>query len=336
MNKELTTKDYNLKILDCLRYYIKKYPELRFQQILTNLNLIKDKNPLYNELSKETFKLLDNYINLKNKTDKLNEINEETKSINSENSFIKEYVNKSQKLFENSIEYALKSDNDICIKQNKKNYFNDNLDDNKEKQNNKLTLNEFNNIIKNNCNNLIHNYFYDLYELDDRSIIINNMYHYLWRTLIILDVNIEELLDNCFKTLPKFKLTDNYLYDIHLYILSYLFNNYIQIKYNNKFKLYKDFYNNILRFKFKEIQNNNYHGSMSDKTIYELTYEVNKDFESIYNKINNFINLYDDIKYLLTNKIDIHYINELNSNDIFEIEKIYSDEIKILMEELEN
>ena len=138
MNKELTTKDYNLKILDCLRYYIKKYPELRFQQILTNLNLIKVQNPLYNELSKETYKLLDNYINLKNKTDKLNEINEEDKNINSENSFIKEYVNKSQKSFEDSIKYALKTDNNICIKQKFKNYFNDN--DNEIKQNSKLTL----------------------------------------------------------------------------------------------------------------------------------------------------------------------------------------------------
>ena len=53
MNKKLTTQEYNLKILDCLKYYITKYPELRFQQILTNLNLIKDNNPLYNEESKQ-------------------------------------------------------------------------------------------------------------------------------------------------------------------------------------------------------------------------------------------------------------------------------------------
>ncbi len=375
MNKELTTKDYNLKILDCLRYYIKKYPELRFQQILTNLNLIKDKNPLYNELSKETFKLLDNYINLKNKTDKLNEINEEAKSINSENSFIKEYVNKSQKSFENSIEYALKSDNDICIKQNHKNYFNDNIYDkkqynkkpyikpnlkidnyfknkynktyfnnylnkiknNKTSQENKtkLSLNEFNDIIKEKCANVIHNYFYDLYELDDRSIIINNIYRYLWRNFIILNVNIEELINNCFKTLPKVELTDNYLYDIHLYILSQLFNTYIQIKYN--YDITETFNNNILRFEFQELQNDYYHGSISDKTMYELTYTFNPEFISTFKKIKDFVYLYNDIKTLLKSNNGIEYnINELNNNKIFEIDKNYINEINILMEELEN
>ena len=74
----------------------------------------------------------------------------------------------------------------------------------------------------------------------------------------------------------------------------------------------------------------------SDKTIYELTYDINQEFKSIYDKINNFITLYDDIKDVLTNKIDINYIKELNSHKIFELKLIYKNEIKTLMEELEN
>ena len=392
MSKKLTTQEYNLKILDCLRYYIKKYPELRFQQILTNLNLIKDNNPLYNEESKETYNLLDNYINSKNnknKSDKTNlgtvlknyvnilKENEKIKTNlknNIEDEYIKEYMNNTQKSFEDSIEYAFKTDN-TCIKQNHKNYFNDNIYDkkqcnkkpyikpnlkidnyfknkynktyfnnylnkiknNKTSQENKtkLSLNEFNDIIKEKCANVIHNYFYDLYELDDRSIIINNIYHYLWRNFIILNVNIEELINNCFKTLPKVELTDNYLYDIHLYILSQLFNTYIQIKYN--YDITETFNNNILRFEFQELQNDYYHGSISDKTMYELTYTFNPEFISTFKKIKDFVYLYNDIKTLLKSNNGIEYnINELNNNKIFEIDKNYINEINILMEELEN
>ena len=166
-------------------------------------------------------------------------------------------------------------------------------------------------------------------------IFMNNIYRYLWRNFIILNVNIEELINNCFKTLPKVELTDNYLYDIHLYILSQLFNTYIQIKYN--YDITETFNNNILRFEFQELQNDYYHGSISDKTMYELTYTWNPEFIATFKKIKDFVYLYNDIKTLLKSNNGLEYnINELNNNKIFEIDKNYINEINTLMEELEN
>ena len=55
-------QQYNKDIIKLLETYINKYPDIRFQQMLYNLNIIENNKDKFNEESKETFNKLNYYI----------------------------------------------------------------------------------------------------------------------------------------------------------------------------------------------------------------------------------------------------------------------------------
>ena len=55
-------QQYNKDIIKLLETYINKYPDISFQQMLYNLNIIENNKDKFNEESKETFNKLNNYI----------------------------------------------------------------------------------------------------------------------------------------------------------------------------------------------------------------------------------------------------------------------------------
>ena len=57
-------QQYNKDIIKLLETYINKYPDIRFQQMLYNLNIIENNKDKFNEESKETFNKLNYYITI--------------------------------------------------------------------------------------------------------------------------------------------------------------------------------------------------------------------------------------------------------------------------------
>jgi len=50
----MTRLEYNLQILDCLKAYAERYPDMRFGQMLTNLNIATHLKTYINYRSEET------------------------------------------------------------------------------------------------------------------------------------------------------------------------------------------------------------------------------------------------------------------------------------------
>lgn len=315
----------NLKILDILKKLIEENPELRFKQLLCDLNIINDKSDTYTEESSITLDKINNTMN--------------TKVIEKDLDAFKKYVDSLKTKEPELIDY----DYDIICSDKKKddideffeNYkFDESVyNEGEQKVEEKISLNEFNNIIKDNCEKLIINSFYDNYEYDDRSTIINNVYRYLWRQLIVYDINILDIINDIFKSIPKYEMANDFLYAVHMFIISKLFNTYIKIKYNNELKLNEYLYDNCIIFKFKEITNFSYHGSHKDDTIYELTYKtILDDF------IKRIKNLKQDIKFLIqnnllsNNKVELYNTKDIDNISI--LKDIYDQEVNKLMQDI--
>ena len=212
----------------------------------------------------------------------------------------------------------------------------DNKNDNDKNSISKLSLNEFYTIIRNNCANVICNYFYDNYEHDNRSIIINKIYRYLCKNLITYNIDIINYINNLFNELPTYELNNSCLDNIHLFIISKLFNTYIKLKYNKEFKLNDNIYNNAVKFSFKEIPNLNYHGSIKDESLYELTYNINI-IKELDEKAQTFLQLYNEIKEFLDIKTQNFYFqnyDDLYNKFIFKLNDIYVKELDALMAEI--
>ena len=312
----------NLQILDILKKLIEEHPELRFKQLLYILNIINDKSDTYAEESSLTLNKINNLISKKTIEKDLDTLK------------VKEPTN-----FDIICSGKKKDDIDEFFKNYKfdeffKNYkFDENVyNEDEKKVEEKISLNEFNNIIKDNSEKLIVNHFYDNYEYDDRSTIINTVYRYLWRQLIVYDINIVNIINDIFKSIPKYEMSDDYLYNIHMFIISKLFNTYIKIKYNNELKLNESLYDNCIEFKFKEITNFSYHGSHKDDTIYKLTYKTTLD-----DIIKKFENLKNDIKFLIQNNLlsnnNVELYNTKDIDNILILKNIYEQEVNKLMHE---
>ena len=348
----MTRQEYNLKILDILNFYIKKYPELRFNQLLINLNLIKDEPYVYNLESKEIFNKLNKTFNKDKKNSLDNDFCKPDDSFTSilYEKYFKSIKDNNQKNMKNNVEDKdvknfiektqdyMNIDNKNCIGDNDIHDNVENKNDNQEKiKDTKLSLNEFNTIIRDNCANVICNYFYDKNARDDRSIIINKIYRYLWRNLITYDdIDIIKLINNSFNELPTYELNDNFLYNIHLFVISKLFNIYIKVKYNKEFALSDNVFGNVVNFYFKENKNAGYHGSHKDYILYELKSKINI-IKTLDEKAQMFLNLYNE----LNNFFGIKTINEFHNGSsqlynkiIFPLNDVYIKEIDALMSDI--
>ena len=281
---------YNQCILRLLQKYFDKYPDMRFCQALYNLNIIDDTDNFLTE-SQKTYNTILKYPDFKNENIKN----------------IIEY-NNSQK--ENSVNNKNidKIKEDINIKSL----------DKSDKVKSFMSYNDFNNIIKTACEKQICSYFYNNAQYDNRTTIIEKCYNYLWNKLE--SYNIEEILNNILKSINiSDNVSDDYLYNIHLYIINALFNTYIRLTYNETLNIASNVYNNFLTFHFLEIENTNYHGSYSDKIYYKLTYSIKLDDLSD-NKITEFFNTLD------------YFIK----NNIFKLKDIYYDESSKFLKEITN
>ena len=301
----LNRYNYNKDILNKVSEFLEKHKNLRFCQALNILNIIEYTDN-WNEESSETLENLNKELDIISEKDKV--ASDLDLLFTEKRSDIDEFLTN-----------LAKSDKEYKF----------------EPQIYKLSFNEFNTFIKDRCEKNILNKFYDNYQYDDRSIIINNMYRYLWKNLIVHDIDVENEINNIFNNIELNKdISKDYLYDLHLYIISKLFNICIKLSYNDELSLNDDIYDNCVTFKFNEVPNTYYHGSAQDKDCYELTYTLTLN-EQIKKIETTLIKDYDFIKeYLQELKIQKYIDKKLHN--IKALRDIYNREIKNLINDIHN
>lgn len=60
----MNRQDANIKILEILKTYLEKYPDIRFNQLLHNLNIIEPNRDSFYDESDIVFKKVNNSINM--------------------------------------------------------------------------------------------------------------------------------------------------------------------------------------------------------------------------------------------------------------------------------